>query len=177
MRSHRQQACFSRTVRITRKALRISSSCSAASSPGNSANHRTPGNLWLPSAAAASHPGSDSGNGLRVRVWRSGRCTARSSARPVSVSLSFLQPAQVSFHLCDTAGYLSERLPKFIPAKLIQLRLQMVYFSRSRLLSFSGRAWISASCSAGRCFSRKMSSEEVSFISPYFTGLILQQPG
>ena len=29
MRSHRRQACFSRTVRITRKALRISSSCSA----------------------------------------------------------------------------------------------------------------------------------------------------
>ncbi len=45
--------------------------------------------------------------------------------------------------------------------------------SRSRLLSFSCRAWISASCSARRCFSRKMSSEEMSFISPYFTGLIL----
>ena len=55
MRSHRRQACFSRTVRITRKALRISSSCSAASSPGNSANHRTPGNT-AQSAAAASHP-------------------------------------------------------------------------------------------------------------------------
>ena len=33
--------------------------------------------------------GSDSGNGLQVRVCRSGRCTAGSSTRPVRVSLSF----------------------------------------------------------------------------------------
>lgn len=84
----------------------------------------------------------------------------------------FLKPVQIGFHLCDTAGDFFGTTAEVHPAEFIQLRLQMVYFA-SRLLSFSCRAWISASCSARRCFSRKMSSEEMSFISPYFTGLIL----
>ncbi len=63
------------------------------------------------------------------------------------------------------------------PAKFIQLRLQLVYSALPVAQLFPARAWINASCSARRCFSRRMSSEEVSFISPHFTRLILQQPG
>ena len=47
----------------------------------------------------------------------------------------------------------------------------MVYFLRSPVCQFSSRARFSASCSARRCFSRRMSSEEMSFISQHFTSL------
>ncbi|MGQ7789297.1 hypothetical protein ACULNC_04190 [Shigella flexneri] len=42
------------------------------------------------------------------------------------------------------------------------------------MLSFSCRAWMAGAYLFGQAlFRRKMSSEEMSFISPYFTGLIL----
>ncbi len=62
-----------------------------------------------------------------------------------------------------------ERLPKFIRRSLSSCACRWS-ISRSRSASFSSRARFSASCSARRCFSRRrMSSEEMSFISQHFT--------
>lgn len=78
MRSHALQACFSRTVRITRNALRSNSSCSAASSPGYDSAPPQSGQQDSAGVRRFSSRGSDSGNGLRVRVCRSGRGAGRS---------------------------------------------------------------------------------------------------
>ena len=137
MRSHRRQACFSRTVRITRKARCASAPAVRRHPPSNSANHRTPGSTAR-SAAAASHPiRIDSGTVCGCGSDAAARCTARSSTRPVGCIAFLLQQVQVSFHLRDTAGIpFSERLPEVHPAQLIGLRLQMVCLRVPRLLSF-----------------------------------------
>ncbi len=145
---------LSRTVRITRKALRISSSCSAASSPGNSANHRTPGNT-AQSAAAASHP---------VGVTQGTVCGCGSDA--AGAALPGHPPGRSAYRFPAAAGFrsasicairrdtFSERLPKFIRRSLSSCACRWS-ISRSRLLSFSCRAWINASCSAGALFQQK----------------------
>lgn len=84
----------------------------------------------------------------------------------------FLKPVQIGFHLCDTAGDFFGTTAEVHPAEFIQLRLQMVYFALPVAQLFL-QGVDQRFLFGGRCFSRKMSSEEMSFISPYFTGLIL----
>lgn len=68
--------------------------------------------------------GSDSGNGLTQRALH---CRI---IYPTSQHIAFfLEPVQISFHLCDTAGYLFGTTAEVHPAEFIQLRLQMVYFT------------------------------------------------
>ncbi|WP_411650923.1 hypothetical protein [Escherichia coli] len=74
--------------------------------------------------------------------------------------------------MCDTAGDFFGTTAEVHPAEFIQLRLQMVYFAlpvAQLFLQGVDQRFLFGQ----RCFSRKMSSEEMSFISPYFTGLIL----
>ncbi|VFS15021.1 Uncharacterised protein [Enterobacter cancerogenus] len=92
---------------------------------------------------------------------------------PTSQRIAFLlKPVQVGFHLCDTAGDFFRTTAEVHPTMLIQLCLPVFYFA-FRDANLYSRARFSAFCSAWRCFSRRMSSEGVSFITPYFTGLIL----
>ncbi len=143
------------------KALRISSNCSAASSPSNSTHATCPGSMPLPAAAVFRHGrvmrGTVAGAGLTQRTLH---CRV---IHPTGQSIAFfLQPVQVGFHLCDAAGDPQDDC-RSSSGEVYPAAPAALSISRSRLLSFSCRAWINASCSTRRCFSRRMSSEEVSF--------------
>ncbi len=74
---------FTRSVRITFRALLTSSSCSALTSPDNPAHRHTPGNSFLQAPGRFISRGRSSGNGRRWRDCRNWRGTCGSSSRPL----------------------------------------------------------------------------------------------
>ncbi|KUT60113.1 hypothetical protein AWF00_26165, partial [Escherichia coli] len=84
----------------------------------------------------------------------------------------FLKPVQIGFHLCDTAGDFFGATAEVHPAEFIQLRLQMVYFALPVAQLFL--QGVDQRFLFGQAlFQQEDVVRKMSFISPYFTGLIL----